>query len=957
LQYAAWREKYDKHRGTRDTLRRLLLVAQAKSNALLHACPGIRATVVSSLAESSSFSGTGTQPEEGKPGLTFAEHMDKTHPGSGHEACYLECMDCKHPKSTMWMLMLQELLAKGERSADTVHGWINELEDKEFAQELATIVPKGQNFLPNPFERPVAYEAFTEWLDEKSGAAAMNEAYSRPGKGVQDVELRFPDLLLGSLVCLVLNAYQTPADQCTPDQRAAGECAVDPGFDADRGSGLPADCETLVLRKWGLTDAAGNVRPEFPMELVARLIKSVLNSGISMVSLRIPMTPDTAKQPGNWKTWNAVKERLKKVELHAIINVMGLLTIPVVMPMITEKPGGTTADLAESSSFSGTGTQPDRRMRDRRAKKKTKPSGKSGGGGGGSGGLALPTIQMSTAFALTNLGEQLEAVWNPLPEEISGALALVQSVIPPQLQAAIIISNSDIYPGQAMSGLPSGMAALQSLSSNAKIGAGVTIVVALAPGVIQSFLPDGLPDVVMGFIRFLDSFNYRMMLSPTSLNVAAELKKKNLPFYTVHDTTVEWDDADCNILCQMAHRALGDSPDTYFFIDVSLEWLPSQQMFLKAGIADAQIKLNDWCTLTSISMEIELSAQPIRFEAMLRAKFTLDNPAYEGDRDYTTQPDGSVRFGSGQTYGAEELARLVDRGLLFEGAIGIVYETPKLGATFEFSMGGYYMNAFGAAHLHFGNLQMSVVLTPAPPWIGAMEVGGEICLGTFGACAPCILGGPDSVACGSHNPLLRAAVYAGIGISPSDNYFSGVFNGELSLFGVMRAFELDKHVALPDFLNVIAITPRFGEAAIRVSFALEEKTLDDVQVPGMPGPGSLTIPQGLMVDGRVVFFKGTSLEWGASLKLVISTTSFLIDYEQDPINIAGVFTLTSYYDRSKGPRFYVKAGFPNIAGMAAAAAGPAGDALSGVIRSLGVEIEISGYTEVCSTKPVACVAT
>ena len=132
-----------------------------------------------------------------------------------------------------------------------------------------------------------------------------------------------------------------------------------------------------------------------------------------------------------------------------------------------------------------------------------------------------------------------------------------------------------------------------------------------------------------------------------------------------------------------------------------------------------------------------------------------------------------------------------------------------VGPKFSFAMSGYYMNVFTSTYFHFGNLRFTMVLTANPPWLGAAEVGGDFCFGTFGRCGLCYLEGQDSQACAPDKRILRFFVYAGIGQNAEDNYLLAKVSGTVSIKSLLEVLDLDQHFTVPDIVgNALVLEPR-----------------------------------------------------------------------------------------------------------------------------------------------------
>ena len=210
-----------------------------------------------------------------------------------------------------------------------------------------------------------------------------------------------------------------------------------------------------------------------------------------------------------------------------------------------------------------------------------------------------------------------------------------------------------------------------------------------------------------------------------------------------------------NILCQLAHRILGDAPTVYFFLELELYKDQGIVFSLKAGIAGGQLVLTDWCTITGVRIELEISTSPLAFSAMLIGSFEIKAPAFTAENDdYIMNGDGSMCLPNPASYtqpipsilpeilfkmfpirdplaGAKaevraknlinciqtpkvEIDRLIDRALRFEGGLGFRLSGGKFALELLFTMTGYYMNAFGSRYFHFGNVQLQASIVRQP---------------------------------------------------------------------------------------------------------------------------------------------------------------------------------------------------------------------------------------------------
>ena len=433
-------------------------------------------------------------------------------------------------------------------------------------------------------------------------------------------------------------------------------------------------------------------------------------------------------------------------------------------------------------------------------------------------------------------------------------------------------------------------------------------------------------------------FILRLTLGPSrvKLSVEAQLHKLDLPPADQTATSTS-----CDMICQMCHTLLENAdPGSYIFVkgEFGATLAPfSLSVAIGAGF-DGRIEYPDkglTLTRTGITLIFAMDPAAISFEIQLYGSFIKEQDETFG------APDGLIFAGSrptsvvlfrdpytnevyGQTTNAVmdgftsplrldgAFALRLSQGRKGDCATPSTPGIPSVVGSIGFAMRGWKMKFLGK-RCHLGNVDFNLALTSNPPYFSSFSGQSEVCFGTTGRCAQCILGTD-----------CRRTIYMAsyVGIGDGNNFVRLELFSTVSLRGFFETFDLDRRVVLPNGVNIIEFGPRPGQRAAIFSLSRRRRVIDkgyDVLTQTYDG-NTLTIPMGLMIDGRVTLFPDvTWLRWSADLILILGAQRLLIDYTQTPISwgcdSSGdgcIFELTGYDhtpSTPQGPRFYINVAF------------------------------------------------
>ena len=433
-------------------------------------------------------------------------------------------------------------------------------------------------------------------------------------------------------------------------------------------------------------------------------------------------------------------------------------------------------------------------------------------------------------------------------------------------------------------------------------------------------------------------FVLRLTLGPSrvKLSVEAQLHKLDLPPNDAIATSTR-----CDMICQMCHTLLDNAdPGSYIFVkgEFGATVAPfSLSVAVGAGF-DGRIEYPDkglTLTRTGITLIFAMDPAAISFEIQLYGSFIKEQDETFGATDglvYSgSSPTSVVLFRDphtnevyGQTTNAVmdgftaplqldgAFALRLTKGRKGDCATPSTPGIPSVIGSISFAMRGWKMKFLGK-RCHIGNTAFDLAMTSTPPYFSSFAGQTEVCFGTTGRCAQCILGADCA-------RTIYMAAYIGIGAG--NNFVRLELFSTLSLRGFFETFDLDRRINLPNGINVIEFGPRPGQRAAIFSLSPRRRVIDrgyDVLTQTYDG-NTLTIPMGLMVDGRVTLFPDVSwLRWSADLILILGAQRLLIDYTQTPItwgcDASGdgcTFELTGYDhtpSTPQGPRFYINVAF------------------------------------------------
>ena len=446
---------------------------------------------------------------------------------------------------------------------------------------------------------------------------------------------------------------------------------------------------------------------------------------------------------------------------------------------------------------------------------------------------------------------------------------------------------------------------------------------------------------VFGACKFIAS----LTVGPSRFKLTAEAKlfKVGLPPEKDPATGLDWDpkSEECDMVCQLCHKLLKNADvDSYLFIkgEIGMTFKPfSLAVSIGAGF-DGYIEFPEQgitMTRAGIKFTFKMAPSALEFEAQMygtvemeqKADFDADDGVImAGNGDVTLKdPDTKVVYGSIDNHtftGFSKPLKLNSKFKIFvkQGTVGecgaSTPGSPSVGLGIGFSMQGWNMKFASFKYMHVGNFDFNLAITATPPYFDSFSGQTELCFGTMGRCAKCLLGS-NSDDC---TRTIYSATYVGVG----KKLFAQVeIYSLVSLRSLLETFDLDKVVGdLPDGLNVIEFGPRPGKRAAIFSFATKRtvvsrgyniKTQTYDQTP-------LVIPAGLQVDCRVTLFPDLpAIRFSADMQMIIGKERFLIDFSLTPISwgcdSSGngcLFELTGYDHtpaQPQGPRFYINVVF------------------------------------------------
>lgn len=421
--------------------------------------------------------------------------------------------------------------------------------------------------------------------------------------------------------------------------------------------------------------------------------------------------------------------------------------------------------------------------------------------------------------------------------------------------------------------------------------------------------------------------------SRVKLGVEAQLHKLDLPPNDVTATSTS-----CDMICQLCHKLLDKAePGSYIFVkgEFGATVSPfSLTVAIGAGF-DGLVEFPDkglTLTRTGITLIFAMDPVAIEFGIKLYGSIVVEQDDTYGPEDGLVPSSNGVVLlkdsHTGEVYGQMTQAAMdnLTTPLVLDGAFQLKLVkgqkgecgtpstpggVPGLKASIDFAMTGWNMKFIGK-RCHIGNIAFNLAVTSAPPYFDTFAGQAEICIGTTGRCANCVLG--SSVE--DCPRTISMASYIGIGIG---RFFSRMeLYSALSLRGFLETFDLDRRLSLPNGINLIDFGPRPGQRAAVFSLSTKKQVIStgyDVKTQTYDG-NTLTIPMGLVIDGRVTLFPDVSwLRFTADFLLILGTERILIDYTQSPISwgcdSSGdgcVFELTGYDHtptKPQGPRFYI----------------------------------------------------
>ena len=437
-------------------------------------------------------------------------------------------------------------------------------------------------------------------------------------------------------------------------------------------------------------------------------------------------------------------------------------------------------------------------------------------------------------------------------------------------------------------------------------------------------------------------FIVSLTVGPSRFKITAEarLLKDALPSDTdASGNTYPADSKICGMVCQLCHKLLNKAAaGSYLFIrgEIGMTFKPfSLEVAISAGFG-GRIEFDDFTLLRAgVKISFKMGSSALEFEAKLYGAIEKAQAQSFGPND------GVVMASSGgatlkdpntdKVYGSltkTELSRF-NNPLILDGAFSVFASqgtvgqcgasqpgTPKFGLGIAFGMQGWAMKK--SKYVHIGNPAFALKVTVQPPYFDSFSGQAEVCFGSMGRCAKCLLGSNAN----DCTRTIYAAVYLGLGLGKF--YIRTELYSKVSLKGILETFDLDRKMknGLPDGLNVIEFGPRPGQRAAVFSLATKKQVLSrgyNIKT-GTYDSTPLVINAGFELDGRVTLFPDLpALRFTADIHMIIGKQRFLIDFTMSPIQwgcdssgTGCIFELTGYHhtpSKPQGPRFYVNVVF------------------------------------------------
>ena len=266
----------------------------------------------------------------------------------------------------------------------------------------------------------------------------------------------------------------------------------------------------------------------------------------------------------------------------------------------------------------------------------------------------------------------------------------------------------------------------------------------------------------------------------------------------------------------------------------------------------------------------------------------------------TKYASGTTRNEVGATVGfdicVDDCTKPTRRFINLQGELLVAQTAVATTLSGELAMNGWWSNAFGSKMLNIGDLKfrLGLDMKTAPPVPTELELGGRVCLGKKEVCVD------KTEKSGNY---INALAYGGFSVTdPNQNYFLGMLSETTldKVFAVLGDTMSPKYHSwrkqLPskimnsglypvktDCTEQQALSPGlFPECFVRIavapSAAKQVKTSD----------GYITVRKGFSMSGRL-----NVAGFEVRAEAAISPTSYFVDVNMDPINIANIISITA----------------------------------------------------------------
>ena len=249
------------------------------------------------------------------------------------------------------------------------------------------------------------------------------------------------------------------------------------------------------------------------------------------------------------------------------------------------------------------------------------------------------------------------------------------------------------------------------------------------------------------------------------------------------------------------------------------------------------------------------------------------------------------------------------RSLNLEGEMLIAQTAAATTLSGELSMDGWWTEALGAKMVHIGDIKarLGIEMKTVPPVPTEIELGAQVCLGRSDVC----MGEASS------GNFIRGLAYGGLSATdPGQNYLLAMLSETTmdKIFAILGdTLDARYHSwrgSLPPALMQSGLYPTKTDCTAdqMLSPALFPECFSRVAVAPVrahavrTSDGIITVPKGFSLSGRI-----SIAGFEAQVDAAISSTSFKIDAEMDPISLGGLIDISaSARDANNdGPRLLV----------------------------------------------------